>query len=73
MFHCTEFEGAGADSILVDGFHVAKQLKRENPEAYEHLSNTSVEAEYIEPGEHFTGWGPNFLHHPVTNQLQQVR
>lgn len=42
MFHKLEFEGQGGDSLFVDGFHVAQELKRSNPTAYRTLANTLV-------------------------------
>ncbi|KAG0166541.1 hypothetical protein DFQ28_007182 [Apophysomyces sp. BC1034] len=42
MFHKLQFEGQGGDSLFVDGFHVAKQLKEASPEAYRTLSTTLV-------------------------------
>lgn len=42
MFHKLEFEGKGGDSLFVDGFSVAKQLKALSPNAYRTLSNTLV-------------------------------
>ncbi|KAL1915058.1 uncharacterized protein VTP21DRAFT_7763 [Calcarisporiella thermophila] len=44
MFHILEFNGTGGDSLLVDGFHAAQQLKRSNPEAYHTLSTTPIPA-----------------------------
>lgn len=73
VFHCTHFNGTGCESFLVDGFHVAKQLKQLDPSAYDYLSNVNMESEYIEPGEHFSSWGPIFRHHPVSHKLEQIR
>ncbi|CAO3695198.1 hypothetical protein G6F70_006257 [Rhizopus microsporus] len=42
MFHKLEFNGKGGDSLFVDGFHVAKQLKEESPNAYQTLSKTLI-------------------------------
>ncbi|KAI7889345.1 trimethyllysine dioxygenase [Mucor mucedo] len=42
MFHKLEFEGQGGDSLFVDGFHVARELKRLHPTAYRTLANTRV-------------------------------
>ncbi|KAI8370209.1 trimethyllysine dioxygenase [Blakeslea trispora] len=42
MFHKLEFEGKGGDSLFVDGFEVAKQLKEKSPNAYRTLSNTRI-------------------------------
>ena len=73
VFHCTHFNGTGCESFLVDGFHVAKQLKQLDPSAYDYLSKVNMEAEYIEPGEHFSSWGTIFRHNPVTHVLEQIR
>ncbi|EPB85293.1 trimethyllysine dioxygenase [Mucor circinelloides 1006PhL] len=42
MFHKLEFQGEGGDSLFVDGFAVAKQLKAQSPNAYRTLSNTLI-------------------------------
>ncbi|KAI8066286.1 trimethyllysine dioxygenase [Gilbertella persicaria] len=42
MFHKLEFKGKGGDSLFVDGFHVAKQLKETSSNAYRVLSNTRI-------------------------------
>ncbi|KAI8377561.1 trimethyllysine dioxygenase [Radiomyces spectabilis] len=42
MFHKLEFNGKGGESLFVDGFNVAKQLKALSPEAYRTLSTTHV-------------------------------
>jgi len=73
VFHCTQYSGTGGESLLVDGFHAAKQLKLVNPEAYEYLSNTVFHSEYIEPGEHFKALGPILRHDPINHQLEQIR
>jgi len=72
VFHMTELDGEGGESLLVDGFQVADQLKRINPEAYRYLSNTVQHSEFIEPGEHFKAVGPILRHDPF-NQLEQIR
>ena len=38
MFHCLQFDGTGGDSTLVDGFKVAEDIRRSDPEAFEVLS-----------------------------------
>jgi len=73
VFHTTQFTGTGGESLLVDGFNAAKQLKQLNPEAYQYLSNTPYHSEYIEPGEHFKAVGPVLRHDPVNRQLEQIR
>ena len=44
MFHMlSHTEGKGGSSLLVDGFEVARQLKKENIEAYRILRNTPIQ------------------------------
>lgn len=42
MFHKLEFKGKGGDSLFVDGFNVAKQLKEKSASAYRTLSSTLI-------------------------------
>lgn len=42
MFHFLANDTRGGESTAVDGFHVAKQLKAQDPHAYQILSNTPV-------------------------------
>ena len=34
FFHCLEFSGRGGESVLVDGFRIADELRQDDPEAY---------------------------------------
>ena len=38
FFHCLEFSGTGGESVLVDGFRIADELREHDPEAYATLS-----------------------------------
>ena len=42
MFHFLANESVGGESTAVDGFNVAQQLRREDPEAFEILASTPV-------------------------------
>ncbi|KAI9098893.1 mitochondrial protein [Phlyctochytrium arcticum] len=44
MFHLLEHDGTGGDSLFVDGFSVAQQLKEKYPAAYHTLSTTPLMA-----------------------------
>ncbi len=50
MFNCIEFDGNGGESILVDGFALAEQMRAERPEDFDVLARTIVPGRYIEPG-----------------------
>ncbi|ORZ31656.1 hypothetical protein BCR44DRAFT_35018 [Catenaria anguillulae PL171] len=56
LFHLLGFTGTGGESLLVDGFAVAAQLKAQDPQAYRVLRDTKIgahcagdEATYIYP------------------------
>lgn len=51
-FLCQEFDGKGGESILVDGFALAEELRRDTPEHFRTLCEVSVPGRYIEPGVH---------------------
>ncbi len=42
FLHCLQFEAEGGDSLFVDGFHAAEQLRQADPGAFELLSTTAV-------------------------------
>ncbi|VDO52127.1 unnamed protein product, partial [Haemonchus placei] len=48
MLHMIEHAEQGGNSLFVDGFHVAEQLRREQPEAFDILTKYSIE--FIEEG-----------------------
>lgn len=50
LFVCAERTGTGGESILVDGFAAAEQLRSADPEAFAMLSTVAVPAHYREPG-----------------------
>jgi trimethyllysine dioxygenase len=58
MFCCVEREGEGGESILVDGFALAEQLRREEPLAFDILTRVVVRSHYLEPGIHLTAERP---------------
>lgn len=50
IFCCVERSGTGGESILVDGFAIADELRRDHPEDFETLATIDVPAHYIESG-----------------------
>lgn len=70
MFHCLEFEGEGGDSLLIDGFRVAADLKVEDPEAYAVLSRVPVPGHYLEEGVHLRAERPVLRHDPAGRLVQ---
>lgn len=60
-FVCREFDGSGGESILVDGFALAEEMRREAPEHFGVLRDVAVPGRYIEPGVHLRAERPAFL------------
>jgi len=60
MFNCIEFDGKGGESVVVDGFALARKMQREHPEMYDVLTKVMVPAQYIEPGVHLMAERPVF-------------
>ena len=60
MFNCLEFDGKGGESVQVDGFAIAAQIKRDDPAAYQTLTEVIVPGHYIEPGVHLRAERPTF-------------
>lgn len=50
MFACTERNGTGGESVIVDGFALAETLRAEYPADFDVLTSVSVPGHYIEPG-----------------------
>ena len=77
LFHILEHTGGtGGESMYLDAFDVARQLREEDPQAYETLSTTPLNAH--SRGNTDTNYEPYLPmpilnHHPVTGQLVQVR
>lgn len=42
LFHLLEHDGQGGETLLMDGFHLARQLKQLNPEHYETLTSLRI-------------------------------
>lgn len=76
MFHKLEFQGTGGDSLFVDGFNVAQQLKKKSPEAYRTLSTTLVPTHSAGDEDVLIVPTPRaypILNHGPDGQLYQVR
>lgn len=58
MFHCLQFDGAGGDSTLVDGFAVAERIRKVDPISFEVLTSVMVPAQYLGDGVHLKAEHP---------------
>ena len=49
LFCCTEREGEGGESLLVDGFAAAGDMREEDPDAFTTLTSVPVKARCAHP------------------------
>jgi trimethyllysine dioxygenase len=60
LFHCLQFTGSGGESVLVDGFRIADELRAADPQAYETLATVEVTGQYLGDGAHLIATRPVF-------------
>jgi trimethyllysine dioxygenase len=71
LLHCLAFDGQGGLSTMVDGFRIADELHRGQPELYDVLSRVEVPGQYIGDGSHLMASRPVFRH-DRSGELVQV-
>jgi len=57
-FLCQEFDGKGGESVLVDGFALAEEMRQAEPELFQVLTEVTVPGRYVEPGVHLRAERP---------------
>ncbi|HSA82171.1 MAG TPA: trimethyllysine dioxygenase [Geminicoccaceae bacterium] len=62
LLHCLHYAGRGGESILVDGFRIADELRVSDSDAYESLSTVEVTGQYVGDGAHLMATRPAFRH-----------
>lgn len=60
VFNCQVQAADGGASFYVDGFAVAERLRKENPEAFEFFTKTSLTYQSFEDGYYYVTDGPIF-------------
>ncbi|EDP64558.1 Gamma-butyrobetaine,2-oxoglutarate dioxygenase [alpha proteobacterium BAL199] len=58
LLHCLRNDADGGDSTLVDGFHVAEILRRDDPDAFDVLTTTATRFRYVDPDTVLEHYGP---------------
>lgn len=71
FFLCLQRADRGGESLLVDGFAIARDLADSDPDAYATLCSVIVPGRYIEPGVHLLAHRPVFRnnHRGVLTQV----
>lgn len=62
LLHCLAFDGEGGESTMVDGLHIAAELRRHEPDHYRTLSTVVVPGQYLGDGSHLMAARPVFRH-----------
>lgn len=73
VFQCLRHDGSGGETLLVDGFHAAEQLRAQHPDDFRFLCDTAVYHEYLEPGHYMRNLAPVLTTQPVTGALTAIR
>uniref|UniRef100_A0AAG5DFJ6 Trimethyllysine dioxygenase, mitochondrial n=1 Tax=Anopheles atroparvus TaxID=41427 RepID=A0AAG5DFJ6_ANOAO len=77
VLHCIQFNGTGAETILIDGFNATERLRMADPGAFERLCSYPLEAEYIEEDKHHRYVAPVIRRHPCApadgSLVEQIR
>ena len=72
LLHCLTNAAEGGDSGLVDGFHAAARLRREQPEAFEVLTRTPVTFRYRDAEADLAATNPLIGLDPI-GRIKQIR
>lgn len=70
LLHCLAFDGTGGLSTMVDGFRIAEDLRRDEPDHYAVLSSVAVPGQYIGDGSHLMAARPVFRHDDTGAMVQ---
>ncbi|XP_013408349.1 trimethyllysine dioxygenase, mitochondrial isoform X1 [Lingula anatina] len=73
VFHCLQEAPQGGESVLVDGFHVAMQVKKQNPDAFDYLVRTPIPHYCLDDQYHLRSVDTTFRLDPCTGDLVQFR
>ncbi|MEL7119890.1 MAG: TauD/TfdA family dioxygenase [Bacteroidota bacterium] len=56
LLHCLKADAEGGKSVLIDGFRLAMDLKKENPTAYDYLSKWPIEYKFEDDQVDLRNW-----------------
>ncbi|ELT90433.1 hypothetical protein CAPTEDRAFT_222703 [Capitella teleta] len=73
VFHCLHHDGTGGETLLVDGFKAAEDLRSEDRSAFDLLVKERIHYQYIEPGHHVESLDSVLKVNPVSRDLEMIR
>lgn len=73
MLHCVEHEGRGGMNLLVDGFFVAEQLRKDDRASFDFLTSTTIPFQYKSEELHLKANGPIIELDPFDGTISRIR
>ena len=70
--HCILYEATGGESILVDGFKLAEEIRKKNPEHYKILSTVPIPYHHTDNEHRFRNSNITFITDPETGRVTRV-
>uniref|UniRef100_A0A1B6EFC3 Trimethyllysine dioxygenase, mitochondrial n=1 Tax=Clastoptera arizonana TaxID=38151 RepID=A0A1B6EFC3_9HEMI len=72
IFHCIQHDGEGGDTLLVDGFRAAEDVRLADPSSFNSLKRIATEFVCIDRGNHYSCCTPS-LTFTSNGQLEMIR
>lgn len=73
VFHVVEHTGEGGQTLLVDGFHAAENIRRQYPDSFDILTKAVVPHQYFDEQRKMRSLGTILKLHPTTGELLSIR
>lgn len=73
VFHVVEHTGEGGQTLLVDGFHAAENIRRQYPDSFDILTKVVVPHQYFDEQRKMRSLGTILKLHPTTGELLSIR
>lgn len=73
VFHCIHHDSSGGETLLVDGFYCAEQLRTQFPDYFEILTTKRLCQDYADPDLKNRSTEPTLKVDPVTKEMEWIR
>ncbi|ELT97560.1 hypothetical protein CAPTEDRAFT_143189 [Capitella teleta] len=73
VFHCIHHDGTGGETLLVDGFRAAEDLRAEDPKKFDLLTRERVEHHFKDPDNYVQSLDSVLKVEPHSKDLEMVR
>jgi len=74
VFHCIQHDGDGGETLLVDGFRAAEELRQAEPQAFDTLCRLHVDFQNQDGDDYYIKYAaPILTVHPVSGRMEMIR